>query len=128
VGWFARRSASERGSSGPAMDAAAGDLAAPLAILRTLDEAVPSYQDRVDRSDLIYPACKRTVSDVDGSLRAIWEHTRIEAMRYLIMVPRREVELLVDPARQPEMLDGFLRKPPTKTPWSTLRASQSTIL
>ena len=109
MGWFARQSANGRGSSGPAMDAAAGDLAAPLALLRTLDEAVPSYQDRVDRGDLIYPACKRTASDVDGSLRRIWEHTRIEAMRYLIMVPRREVELLIDPARQPEMLDGFLR-------------------
>jgi hypothetical protein len=33
-------------------------------------------------------------------------------MRYLIMVPRREVELLIDPARQPEMLDAFLRKAP----------------
>ena len=112
MSWFARRSANERGSSGRAMDDAAGDLAAPLALLRTLDEAVPSYQDRVDRGDLIYPACKRTASDVDGGLRAIWEHTRIEAMRYLIMVPRREGELLIDPARQPEMLDGFLRKPP----------------
>jgi hypothetical protein len=94
------------------MDAAAGDLAAPLAIVRTLDQAVPKYLDRVDRGDLIYPACKRTPADIDGNLRAVWEHTRIEAMRYVIMVPRREVELLIDPVRQPEMLDAFLRKAP----------------
>jgi hypothetical protein len=112
VGWFARRSARDRGSSGPATDAAAGDLAAPLAILRRLDEAVPKYLDRVDRGDLIYPAGKRSGSDVEGNLRAVWEHTRIEAMRYVVMVPRREVELLIDPARQPEMLDAFLRRPP----------------
>jgi hypothetical protein len=111
VGWFARRSARERGSSGPATDAAAGELSAPLAILRTLDEAVPKYLERADRGDLIYPACKRTPADVDGNLRAIWQHTRIEAMRYVMMVPRREVELLIDPARQPEMLDAFLRTP-----------------
>jgi hypothetical protein len=111
VGWFARRSAKEHGSSGRA-NAAAGDFSGPLAILRTLDEAVPKYLDRADRGDLIYPACKRTPADVDGNLRAIWQHTRIEAMRYLIMVPGRDVELLIDPARQAEMLDGFLRKPP----------------
>jgi hypothetical protein len=112
MGWFARRNAREQSSSGPAMEAAAGDLSAPLAIVRTLDQAVPKYLDRADRGDLIYPACKRTPADVDGNLRAVWEHTRIEAMRYLIMVPRREVELLIDPARQPEMLDAFLRKAP----------------
>jgi hypothetical protein len=94
------------------MDAAAVDLSGPLAIVRTLDQAVPKYLDRADRGDLIYPACKRTPADVDGNLRAVWEHTRIEAMRYTIMVPRREVELLIDPARQPEMLDAFLRKAP----------------
>jgi hypothetical protein len=90
----------------------AGDLSAPMAIVRTLEEAVPKYLDRVDHGDLVYPACKRTSKDVDGDLRSIWEHTRIEAARYIVMVPRREVELLVDPARQPEMLDTFLRKPP----------------
>jgi hypothetical protein len=109
LGWFARRSAKEQASSG---QAAAGDFSSPTAILRTLDEAVPKYLERADRGDLIYPACKRTPADVDGNLRAIWQHTRIEAIRYLIMVPRRDVELLIDPARQPEMLDAFLRKPP----------------
>jgi hypothetical protein len=109
LGWFARRSAKEQASSG---QATAGDASGPMAILRTLDEAVPKYLERADRGDLIYPACKRTPADVDGNLRAIWQHTRLEAIRYLIMVPGREVELLIDPVRQPEMLDAFLRKPP----------------
>jgi hypothetical protein len=94
------------------MDAAAGDLSGPLAIIRALEQAVPKYLDKVDRGDLVYPACKRTPADVDGNARAIWEHTRIEAMRYIMLVPGRKDELLVDPARQPEMLDAFLRKPP----------------
>src|SRR5258708_31536570 len=111
MGWFGRRIAKEPRPCKAAM-AAIGDLFGPTAILRALDEAVPQYIDRVDRHDLIYPACKRTLTDVDGDVRSIWEHTRIEAMRYVMMVPRREVELLVDPVRQPEMLDAFLRRPP----------------
>jgi hypothetical protein len=112
VGWFAWRGVRQRSSSGPATDAAAGDLSGPLAILRNLDQAVPKYLDKVDRGDLVYPACKRTPADIDGNVRAIWEHTRIEAMRYIMLVPGRKDELLVDPARQPEMIDAFLRKPP----------------
>jgi hypothetical protein len=111
MGWFGRQTREQR-SSQRAVDAGAGDLSGPMAILRTLEQAVPKYLDRVDRGELIYPACKRTPTDVDGNVRSVWEHTRIEAMRYVMMVPRREVELLIDPARQPEMLDAFLRKPP----------------
>jgi hypothetical protein len=110
MGWFGGRSVREPGPSGAA--AAGGDLSGPTAILRALEEAVPRYIDKADRGDLVYPACKRTPTDVDGNLRSIWEHTRIEAMRYVMMVPRREVELLVDPVRQPEMLEAFLRRPP----------------
>jgi hypothetical protein len=88
------------------------DLSTPTAILQALQKSVPDYLDRVDRSDLIYPACKRTPEDAGGDVRAIWEHTRIEAMRYVIMVPGRNDEWLIEPARQPEMLDAFLRKPP----------------
>jgi hypothetical protein len=33
-------------------------------------------------------------------------------MRYVMMVPRREVELLVDPARQTQMIEAFLRRRP----------------
>jgi hypothetical protein len=88
------------------------DLSTPTATLQALQKSVPDYLDRVDRGDLIYPACKRTPEGVDGDVRAIWEHTRLEAMRYIIMVPGRNDEWLIDPARQPEMLDAFLRKPP----------------
>jgi hypothetical protein len=88
------------------------DLSTPTAILQALEKSVPNYLDGVDRGDLIYPACKRTPQHADGDVRAIWEHTRIEAMRYVIMVPGRKDEWLIDPARQPEMLDAFLRKAP----------------
>jgi len=88
------------------------DAAGPVSILGAMDQAVPKYLDRVDQGDLIYPACKRTRTDIDGDLRAIWEHTRLEAMRYVMMVPGRKDEWLIDPARQSEMLDAFLRKPP----------------
>jgi hypothetical protein len=58
------------------------------------------------------PAAKRRLNDADGNIRAVWEHTRLEAWRYVIMVPRRDVELLIDPARQAEMIDVFLRQTP----------------
>jgi hypothetical protein len=83
-----------------------------VAILYALDQLVPRYLDVVDRGKLVYPACKRTLTDVDGNVRAIWEHTRIEAIRYIMMVPRREFDLLTSPARQIEMLDAFLRQQP----------------
>jgi peptidoglycan/LPS O-acetylase OafA/YrhL len=84
----------------------------PVALLAALDVATPDYLGRVDRGELIYPACTRASADADGNLRLIWDHTRIEAMRYVMMVPRREVELLVDPARQAEMIEAFLRRRP----------------
>jgi hypothetical protein len=111
MGWFGERSAKQPRRSEAAM-AAVGNRSGPTAILQALDQAVPQYIGKADRGDLIYPACKRTPTDADGNVRAIWEHTRIEAMRYVVMVPGREVELLVDPVRQPEMLEAFLRRPP----------------
>jgi hypothetical protein len=110
VGWFDWRGAMARGSSEPVDEAA--DFSTPTAILQALEKSVPNYLDRVDRGDLIYPACKRTPEDAGGDVRAIWEHTRIEAMRYVIMIPGRKDEWLIDPARQSEMLDAFLRKTP----------------
>jgi hypothetical protein len=84
----------------------------PQAILQDLDNRVPKYLDDADQGKLIYPACKRTLSDVDGDVRSIWHHTRLEAIRYLTMVPRREFELLAEPARQPAMLEAYLRQRP----------------
>src|SRR5258708_16580295 len=88
------------------------DAAGPVGILGAMDQAVPKYLDCVDQGELVCQACKRTPTDIDGDLRAIWEPTRLEEMRYVMMVPGRKEEWLIDPARQSEMLDAFLRKPP----------------
>jgi hypothetical protein len=84
----------------------------PQALLQDLDKRVPRYLDDVDQGKLIYPACKRARTDVGGDVSSIWDHTRIEAMRYVMVVPRREFELLGEPAQQPELLDAYLRQRP----------------
>ena len=84
----------------------------PQSLLQDLDKRVPRYLDDVDQGRLIYPACKRTAANTEGDIRSIWDHTRLEAMRYLMEVPRREFELLGEPARQVEMLDTYLRRLP----------------
>ena len=82
------------------------------AILQDLERRVPQYLDDVDQGRLVYPACKRTASDAHGDVRSIWDHTRLEAIRYVTMVPRREFVLLAEPARQPDMLEAYLRQRP----------------
>ena len=82
------------------------------AILQDLERRVPQYLDDVDQGRLVYPACKRTASDARGDVRSIWDHTRLEAIRYVTMVPRREFVLLAEPARQPDMLEAYLRQRP----------------
>jgi hypothetical protein len=84
----------------------------PQALLQDLDKRVPGYLDDVDQGRLIYPACKRARSDAGGDIRSIWDHTRLEAMRYLMVVPRREFDLLGEPARQSEMIEAYLRQRP----------------
>jgi hypothetical protein len=49
----------------------------PDVILDELGKRVPRYLDEVDQGKLIYPACKRTLSDVDGDVRSVWDHTRL---------------------------------------------------
>lgn len=93
----------------PAMEKAG--LSGPQAILEDLAKRVPQYIEDADQGRLVYPACKRIVSNADD-VRAVWDHTRLEAMRYAMMVPRREFELLNEPAHQAEMLNAFLRQPP----------------
>jgi hypothetical protein len=84
-------------------------LRPPFVMLRQLDQMVFQYLEKVDRRDLVYPACERTPEDVAGDIRAIWEHTRLEAARYLTLIPGRDEALLVDPSRQPDILDALLR-------------------
>jgi hypothetical protein len=103
---------SSKGRAKPELDTSVGDLFDPAALFHDLEQVVPKYLDGVDKHELIYPACTRTPADAHGSVRAIWEHTRIEAMRYVMMVPGRDADLLIAPARQPEMMEAFLRVQP----------------
>ena len=86
----------------------------PQSLLQDLDKRVPRYLDDVDQGRLIYPACKRTAANTEGDIRSIWDDTRLEAMRYLIEVPRREFELLGEPARQVECSTPISGGFPTK--------------
>ena len=80
----------------------------PATVLEDLSERVPRYLDDVDQGKLIYPACRRALSDASGDVRSVWDDTRLEAMRYVMMVPGREFDLLGHPARQMEMIDAYL--------------------
>jgi hypothetical protein len=101
----------ERKTSTVSTDAV-GDRFGPRAILHALEEAVPRYVSDVDQGTLIYPACKRTLSDKDGDVRSVWDQTRLEAIRYVMMVPGQEFELLIEPTRQLHMIDAYLLQRP----------------
>jgi hypothetical protein len=83
----------------------------PQAILAELAQRVPKYLDDADHGRLSYPACKQAVSGADD-VGTVWDHTRLEAMRYLMLLPQREFDLLAEPSRQGEMLAAFLRQQP----------------
>jgi hypothetical protein len=99
-GWLAKEQAADKAAP-----------SGPQAMLEDLARRVPQYVDDADQGKVTYPACKQTISSVND-VRAIWDRTRLEAMRYLVMVPAREFELLAEPARQSEMLEAFLRQQP----------------
>ncbi len=103
MGWFGWR------AKAPVADKPA--LSGPEAILEDLARRVPRYIDDADQGRLTYPACKQAVSGA-ADVRAMWDRTRMEAMRYLVMLPGREFALLAEPSRQPEMLEAFLRQQP----------------
>ncbi len=103
MGWFGWL------AKDPAADEAAPS--GPQAVLEDLAKRVPQYIEDADHGRLVYPACKRSIADAND-VRAIWDHTRLEAMRYVMMVPGRGFKLLADPASQPELLNAFLRQPP----------------
>jgi hypothetical protein len=89
-----------------------GAFPGPHVILEELRSRVPRYLEDVDQGKLIYPACKRALSDPDGDVRSVWDHTRLEATRYLTMVPTPEFELLTSADRQIEMMDAYLLQRP----------------
>jgi len=86
--------------------------AAAQSFLQDLDRRFVRYLDDVDQARLVYPACKRARSDANGDLRSLWDHTRLEAVRYVMMVPRQEYRLLAEPASQLEIIDAYLRQRP----------------
>jgi len=89
-----------------------GRFLEPQAILADLQKRVARYLADTDQGRLIYPACKRTLADVDGDVGNVWDHTRLEAMRYVMAVPGHKFELLSEPARQIESIDAYLGQRP----------------
>src|SRR5258708_507755 len=87
-------------------------LDAPHALLADIEARGKRYIDDVDNGKSIPPACKRGASDAACEEAAIADHTRLEAYRYLLMVPRNEHRLLAEPDRQVALLDGYLRQLP----------------
>jgi hypothetical protein len=96
----------------PAANGPLCGFVAPDLLLEELARRVPRYLDDVDQGKLIYPACKRTLSDVDGDVAAVWDHIRLEGMRYVMAVPGREFALLSEAARQLEIIDAYLFQRP----------------
>jgi hypothetical protein len=96
----------------PAAKPRPGGFVEPDILLEDLGRRVPRYLADVDQGKLIFPACKRTLSDADGDPASVWDHTRIEAMRYVMVVPGREFALLSQAARQIEMIDDYLFQRP----------------
>lgn len=84
----------------------------PHALLDDIEKRGKQYLDDVDNGKLISPACQRAATDAGCDRALIAAHTRLEAFRYLLMVPRREFTLLAEPDRQAELLDGYLRQLP----------------
>jgi hypothetical protein len=84
----------------------------PDALLQNLGQRVPKYLADVDQGRLIHPACKRALSDTDGDVGSVWDHTRLEAMQYVMAVPGPDFGLLSEAARQLEMIDGYLFQRP----------------
>jgi hypothetical protein len=85
---------------------------APHALLAAIEKHGKQYLDDVDNGKWVYPACKRAASDVGADKELICNHTRLEAVRYLLTVPRGEFRLLAEPDQQPAILDGYLRQLP----------------
>jgi len=84
----------------------------PQSPLEEIEKRAKQYLDDVDNGKFVYPACKRAASDVAGDEQSISDHTRLEAFRYLLSVPRREFMLLADLDQQASLLEGYLRQLP----------------
>jgi hypothetical protein len=96
----------------PAVQQPPVGLGQPEALLSDLRERVPRYLADIDQDRLIHPACKRTLADASGDVASVWDHTRLEAMQYVMAVPGGEFGLLIDAARQLDMIDSYLFQRP----------------
>jgi hypothetical protein len=93
-------------------ETATATLDGPHALLADIEKRGKQYLDDVDNGKLVTPACKRTATDAGNEEAAIADHTRLEAFRYLLAVPRREFTLLAEPDSQAAIIDGYLRQLP----------------
>ena len=96
----------------PAATLLPGGFVRPDALLENLGQRVPKYLADVDQGRLIHPACKRALSDTEGDVGSVWDHTRLEAVQYVMAVPGHEFALLSEAARQLEMIDAYLVQRP----------------
>jgi hypothetical protein len=85
---------------------------APHALLADIEKQGRQYLDEADNGKWVYPACKRIASDAGADKDQVGNHTRLEAVRYLLTVPRDEFRLLAEPSSQSAILDGYLRQLP----------------
>src|ERR1043166_8120190 len=93
-------------------ETATATLDVPHALLDDIEKRGKQYLADVDDGKLISPACKRTPKDAGNEQAAIAEHTRLEAFRYLLAVPRREFTLLAEPEQQATIIDGYFGQLP----------------
>ena len=93
-------------------ETATATLDVPHTLLADIEKRGRQYLDDIDNGKFITPACKRTASDAGSDASTIGDHTRLEAFRYLLAVPRSEFRLLAEPDQQAALLDGYLRQLP----------------
>jgi|SRR5947199_5057363 len=93
-------------------ETAAATLDGPHALLADIETRGKRYLDDIDNGKFITPACKRAGTDAGCDQAAIADHTRLEAFRYLLAVPRSEYRLLAEADSQTEIIDGYLRQLP----------------
>jgi hypothetical protein len=85
---------------------------APHALTAGIEKQGRQYLDDADTGKWIYPACKRAATDAGADRQTVGDHTRLEAFRYLLMVPRGEFKLLAQPDSQTAILEAYLRQRP----------------
>ena len=57
---------------------------APHALVTDIEKQGRQYLDEADNGKWVYPACKRTASDAGADKDSVCNHTRLEAVRYLL--------------------------------------------